>query len=108
MSLTAVETSNDPKGRKSVTLYLGQDNLARQAEILMKDGEDRVSYVLDTKSISLGGVDANAFAFKAPEGSRELKAEEIDAGKWYTNLDEAKKVAAATNRMLLVDFYADW
>jgi outer membrane lipoprotein-sorting protein len=110
MTLNTVETSADSKGRKIVTLYLSQgDNLARQAQIVMIEGSEKISYVLDTKSITLGTTaDANTYAFKAPEGSRELTAEELNSDKWYTDLEEAKKVAERTKRILLVDFYADW
>lgn len=115
MVLNTVETSaSTGKGSKSVTLYLSQgDSLARQAEIVMTEGSDKVSYVLDTKSITLSNTpdssaNAETFAFKAPEGSRELTAEELNSNKWYTDLEEAKAVAARTNRLLLVDFYADW
>jgi outer membrane lipoprotein-sorting protein len=107
MNLSAIETT--PMQGKTVTLYINQgDNLARQAEIVMAHGSDRVSYVLDTKAISITGADSSLFAFKAPEGSRELTLEEMTADKWYTDFEEAKKVAARTNRLLLVDFYADW
>jgi len=114
MVLNAVETNADGKGIKTVTLYLSQgDNLARQSEIVMVEGKEKISYVLDTKSITLGttadsSANAKTFAFKAPEGSRELTQEELNSDKWYTDLEEAKAVAAKTKRILLVDFYADW
>lgn len=96
------------KGKKQLGFFLDAENVIRQFELFYK--VDNVRVLVDTKSVSLGGeaVDASLFAFKAPEGSRELTEEERMSDKWYTNLEEAKKVAAATNRRVFLDFYADW
>lgn len=108
MTLSAVEMAGDASGKKVVTLYLGQDNVAKQADILLNDPNGRVTFVLDTKSVSLNGVPADLFAFTAPAGSRQLTEEELSSNKWYTDLEEAKKVAERTNRKIFVDFMATW
>jgi thiol-disulfide isomerase/thioredoxin len=107
-TLQAVEMAGDATGKKVVTLYLGSDNIVRQADILLNDPNGRETFVLDAKAVKLNGVDANLFAFKAPEGARQLTAEELNSNKWYTDLEEAKKVAARTNRKIFVDFMATW
>ena len=33
---------------------------------------------------------------------------QITQAQWFTNMDEAKKMAAATNKILIVDFWATW
>ena len=37
-------------------------------------------------------------------GGSRIVADEV----WYTDLDQARKVAKETNRPLLCHFYADW
>lgn len=110
MALEVVDVVVDPAGAKQVTMYLNQqDKVARQAEIVLKGHGDQETLIVDTKSLNLGGApDAKNFEFKAPEGSREMTQEELNSAKWYTDLEEAKEVAAKTKRLLLVDFYADW
>ena len=106
-TLQAIELAPG-KDAKVQTIYIGADALARQAEIAVGQGESKAVYVLDTKEISLNQTPANVFAFAAPEGSREISLAEMSAGKWYTDLEEAKKVAAATGRRIFVDFFAVW
>jgi outer membrane lipoprotein-sorting protein len=110
MTLNVLEASFDRENRRKVTFYLHQqDNVARQAEILVKDQSGEFSTVIDTRSVVLGEkADESLFAFKAPDGAREITEEELSIGRWYTDLDEAFRVAARTKRLLMVDFYADW
>jgi len=101
-----------PGGRTNVvTYYLNDaDFIARQAEFSVMTGKVRDLVVLDTKTVTAGAADPNAklFAFNPPDGSRELTEAELNAGKWYTNLDEALKVAKDTNKVVLAYFGADW
>jgi len=66
--------------------------------------------LLFAKSLDLSDqpIEANKLAFVAPEGSRELSLDEVNASKWYENLEEAKAAAARTHKLVMVDFYADW
>jgi hypothetical protein len=101
-----------PGGRTNVvTYYLNSaDFIARQAEFSVMTGKVRDIVVLDAKSLTAGAAapDSKLFAFNAPEGSRELTEAELNAGKWYTDLDEALKVAKETNKVVLAYFGADW
>jgi outer membrane lipoprotein-sorting protein len=99
-----VEANLDSAGKTKVTLYLGQDNVARQAEMTMADA----LVILDTKSLTLGQTDASLFAFNAPAGSRELTEAEMNSDKWYTTMEEGIEAAKRSKRLLYVDFYADW
>jgi thiol:disulfide interchange protein DsbD len=110
--MSAVEATYDPQDRKVVTYLLNQDDkLARKAQIELdkKDPEKKVSMVFDTKSLTVNGaVPDSAFVFEPPADSRELTLAEINAGKWYYDLDEAKKAAQKSNKMIFVDFFATW
>lgn len=109
VSYSAVEATYDAKGRKVVTYFLNPaDRIARQAQIDLNDPNGKVTIVVQTKDLALNGVNGDAFAFNAPEGSREISLDELMAGKWYTDLEEAKAVAAKTGRRIFVDFYATW
>lgn len=107
MALSAIEASFD-EGKKKITYYIAQqDSLARQAEIGYSDTPGKA--IVNTKSIEIGGdAKAELFAFKAPDGSRELTQEERLSAEWYTDLEKAKEVAAKTKRLIFIDFYADW
>jgi len=110
MSLNVVEASVDAKGRKTVTYYLNnQDGVARQAEIKLDDQGVKDTTVIDTKTLVLGGDAKNdLFTFKAPDGSREISLEEMSSSKWFTDLEEAKSLAAKTGKKVFVDFMASW
>ena len=90
--------------------FLDEKSVVRQLEFVYTDVQPETRVLLDTKEVTFGSerLGEATFAFKAPEGSRELTKEEMLSDKWYTDLDEAKKVANDTKRILMVDFYADW
>jgi len=101
-----------PGGRTTkVTYYLdGQDFIARQADFVTKSLNVQETAVLNTTSLVAGTAapDQKLFAFNPPAGSRELTPEEVNAGKWYTDLDTAVEVAKKTNKLVLAFFSADW
>ncbi len=107
MSLSVV--NGEFKSGKKANFFLDDKNVARQLEFVYPDGE-KARILVDTKEVALSGdaMTADQFAFKAPEGARELTKEEMLSDKWYTDLDEAKKVASSSKRILMIDFYADW
>lgn len=37
-----------------------------------------------------------------------LSTETATAGKWLTNLEEGKKIALSTNKLIIIDFWASW
>lgn len=107
--LDVVEAVVTPNGKKVVTYYLDPtDSVARKTQIDLNDPSGKVTMIVDTKSIAIDGeISDDTFKFTAPEGVREVTIDENSA-KWFTNLDEAKRVAAATNRKIFVDFFAEW
>lgn len=114
MNLTSVEMPMDSAGRRVLTFYFDNGKIARQAEILINDPAGKATYVVDTKSVTIGAGasdDSNAdalFTFVPPQGSREITLAEMNSDKWYEDLEEAKKVALATNRMMMIDFSTVW
>jgi len=111
-TMSAVEAAYDAQDRKVITYLLNPDDkVARKAQIEIdrKDPERKLAMVLDTKSLALNGsVPDSTFTFEPPADSRELTLAEINAGRWYYDLDEAKKVAQASGKMIFVDFFATW
>lgn len=96
------------KGRKQANFYLDNGNIARQVELVYPDKDIR--WLIDTQNFNVNGEvsPADAFAFKAPSGSRELSLEEMAVGKWFHNFDEAVKIAKATNKIVMIDFMTTW
>jgi len=89
------------------TLYIDPaDSIAKQAEVSV-GSTDPQTKVFDVKNFEMKA-GADLFAFKAPDGSKEVKEEDMISDRWYTSLAEGKEVAKKTKRILLVDFYADW
>jgi len=111
-SLSAVEAAYDSQERKVITYYLNPDDkVARKAQIDLdkKDPSRSMSMAVVTKSLDLNGtVSDSTFVFTPPADSRELSLAEMNAAKWYYDIDEAKKVASATGKKIFVDFYATW
>lgn len=108
VKLTAIEAQFD-EGKRTMTFYLSDDSLVRQAELAYADRGPGDRKLVNTKVVEIGeGDKPETFTFLAPEGSRELTAEEMLSDKWYDDLEEAKKVAARTKRLIFIDFYADW
>lgn len=100
----------------TATAYLSQDDaLVRKAQIKMSvpnsdsGAKADQSRIISTQSISIGGKNADdTFAFKAPDGAKELTLADLMSDKWYTDLTEAESVAAKTGRKIFVDFMASW
>ncbi|HMS54336.1 MAG TPA: thioredoxin domain-containing protein [Fimbriimonadaceae bacterium] len=115
VTLAAVEATMDKNARKVVTLYLDKDNMPKQAEVLnVNTDNSKLTWIVEAKELALGnGAEdtsgsADLYAFKAPQGSRELTEAELNSSRWFQNLDEAFKVAKATNKLVMIDFNATW
>lgn len=109
-NLDAVQIMADAKGRKTVTLYVSTtDKLTKQAEYKISDQGVNETTILSTRSITLDRAETNgAFAFNPPSDSREISLEELNASKWYTDLNEALGVAKKTGKRVFIDFMASW
>ena len=102
---------NMPTSRPTAVIYyLDQtDNIVRQAEFSVNSGITTELTVFQAKTLAIGDkVDPTYYAFTPPDGSRELTAAELNAGKWYTKLDDALAEAKATNKLVFAFFDADW
>jgi len=110
IAMNVVEINLDPNGRKKATYFIDPGTgLIRQIEYAYNDTGTVVRMLVDTKELTLKNeIDQSLFAFKAPDGSKELTEADMTADKWYYDLKEAKEVAKKTKRLLMVDFYADW
>ena len=105
-----VKGAGDQKGDMQVTFYLNStDKVARKVEFLFKGASKDRNFILNTDSLNFTAAGGDMYAFKAPAGSKEIsEADLMASGKWYHNLDEAAKIAAATNKLIMVDFDATW
>ena len=108
--LDAVQANYDAQGSRVVTYFLSpEDRLARRAQIDLTKPGGKTTLVVSAKDVQVGtAIGSNAFAFKAPDGSRETTLEEMNAARWLTDLGEAKALAAKTGKRIFVDFMATW
>lgn len=103
-SLNTVAAGYDTTGENMVTLYTDSStNLIVQAVLKQRD-VSKVFTVTDMQT----SAPASLFSFTPPAGSRELTEEEMAAGKWYHDWEEAVKIGRATGKTMMVDFYAVW
>jgi len=95
---------------KVTTYFLDTtDNVARKSEIDVDSNSGKVTRILNTSSVEINAdLPASTFTFDPPTDARELTADEVSAGRWYTDLDEALKVARASNKKVFIDFMATW
>lgn len=100
----------DNKGKKVASLYIDpKDKLAKIGEFVLTDAGATETLLVMSKDMALdGSQNASTFAFSAPEGSKEISLDELNAGKWYENLADAQAAAKKLNKPIFVDFYADW
>lgn len=103
-----VEVVQDPQGRITKTLYFDDKNLLKRAQGDIKDPNGNATSLMIAKSVEVREYRESDFAFAAPNGSREVTMEEMASAMWYHDLEEAKAVAAKTNRKIFVDFMATW
>lgn len=110
VDLKVLTVALDTRGDEMMTLYLHpKDNVLRQAQFVSKSGLGETTVVLNTESLTLGKpTGSDLFAFSAPAGSKQVTEEELMASKWLNDFEEAKKIAKATGKGIMVDFYTDW
>lgn len=92
----------------NATFYIdAADNLVKQAELTAKVAEKTEARLLDTRSIEMGKLERSAVvSWTPPQGAKEVKEADLMAANWYTDFDEARRVAMQQNKIMLVDFYA--
>jgi outer membrane lipoprotein-sorting protein len=96
-SFDAVEAQFGPNAANVTTYYIDPgDKIVRQAKLVEANGDQKATYILRTRSVMVNGsVPSDLFTFNPPQDSKEVSYAEMMAAKWYTNIAEAKKAAAA-------------
>ncbi|MBI1756562.1 MAG: hypothetical protein HYR64_05590 [Fimbriimonas ginsengisoli] len=110
MTLDGVEVLYDPGEHYAVTLFLDPaDNIVRQAEFVHSSLSTSESFIVDAKTLAINeAIPSSQFQFEPPANGKQVSLDEMVTDRWYASLDEALAVAARTNKLVLVDFYADW
>lgn len=111
-AMDAIEAWMDKNEGRVYTFFIdGKDKLAKKAviELQRKNGADAYTMILDATNVHVDtDLKGDMFAFIAPADSKEVSLEDLNSGKWYTDINEAKAVAAKTGRKIFLDFYATW
>jgi len=111
IQVTKLTAILDTAGKRKMVLYVDANHLPLQQEVAQEDSiKGNSTLLLFAKDLQITDqpLDASKLAFKAPDNSRELSLDEVNASKWYEDLEEAKAAAARTHKLIMVDFYADW
>lgn len=104
-----VQADANAKGTTKMTFYIDpSDYLAKQAEIVNDtNGTTSTSILTTTKAVLTTPAD-DMFAFKAPNGAKEIQEADLTAGHWMDSYDKALQAAAAGNKLVMIDFMASW
>lgn len=92
------------------TVFLDQESsLPRQLTLSGKDSAgNKIDRILTTRTMDSSVSSAEVFAFQAPSNARKVTEAELNADRWFNNLDDALAEARSTNRLVYVHFYEDW
>lgn len=109
-SFDAVEAQYGPNAANVTTYYIDPgDKIVRQARFDEANGDQKATYILRARSLSVNGAQAaDLFTFTPPDSAREVSYAEMMGAKWYTSITEAKAAASASGRKIFVDFFATW
>lgn len=104
---SVVSIKPDAKSDVTANLYLDQQDTLRMGEITKAaQGKDPETQILLVSEI--GQATDDLFAFKAPNGSKEIKESDIAAGVWMTDFNKALQASNASGKMVICDFMASW
>jgi outer membrane lipoprotein-sorting protein len=107
--VTEINAKFDKTGKTNYTFYAGKDGLVKRAQLEAKSDKGNKRMIFTAKNVMINGsVASDLFAFKAPNGATEVKYEDLISNKWFYDYDEALLVAKQSNRLVFIDFMADW
>lgn len=103
-----VHVEADAKGDTKMDFYLNsKSNLPTRLSIDSKTLTGTSQMILSLEDAKMTAA-ADLFAFNAPEGAEKVDLSVMNLGKWLYDHDEALKIASAGNKLIMVDFMADW
>ncbi len=91
------------------TLFLNDETTVRQAQLVVEGPRGNQSWIYEMRALTVDATPAEkVFAFAPPAGAKKVDASELSGFRWLTNLEEAKQAAKKQNKLIFVDFYAEW
>lgn len=104
-----VNATHGARGETQLTYYIDpSDSLAKQGQFVNNLSGRSVTTVMNASKAVLTVPGDDVFAFTAPSGAKEVKEIDLVAGKWLYDYEEAKKAAVVGNKLIMVDFMAEW
>lgn len=104
-----VEAQADPKGDTKMTYYIDTDDMmVKQGTITVNTAGRETTSVLNASLFKVAAPGEGAFAANIPSGAKEMKPGDFISGVWIHDFDEALSKAKASDKLMLVDFYAVW
>jgi len=103
-----MKTASGSYAGTAVTFFADKtDGLIRQAQFDEKKLNQVETSILNTEAIVLKGNADTLFSFVPPTGSKEISEADLLEAKWL-KFEDAMSAAAATKKIVMVDFMADW
>lgn len=95
-------------GSVQVTLFTDpSDKVARQAQFVEPGRGASKTFILSAESLTLKGGADSLFAFAPPANAKEVSEADLLDAK-FVKFDEAMAKAKNGNRLIMVDFMAEW
>lgn len=106
-SYNMVNVKPDAKSAENLNLYLDDQNTLRRGEInvAVSNGDPMTEIMIVNE---IGQATDDLYAFKAPNGAKEIKESDMVAGVWLHDFDKALLAANASGKMVICDFMASW
>lgn len=93
----------------NATLYLDQSTSMPSKGQFINGSDNSSAQIAKFSNVTLGDkLTAADFAFTPPDGAKKVDAADLNSAKWFTDLEQAKTLAAQTHRFVFVDFFATW
>jgi hypothetical protein len=108
-SFECVKVTIDPSVNKTARIYFDPtDGLAKHVEFTVATAAKAVKTLVLSDRVDINLVQDAKVAFAMPAGAVEVPEADLVGVKWFYSLDEGLRVAQASGKKILLDFYADW
>lgn len=110
-TVTPVNFTIDASKSKTATVYIdGELGVARGMSVKAARSGDSSETLVMAKEIKVSEseADGSTFAFQIPAGAKKVELSSKDMEKWYATVDEGIAAAKASNRLVFLDFGAEW
>lgn len=99
----SVQFATDEAKTRLWTLFLDpEDSMVKRGRYETKESTGDTTRILHINAWTTDQTPPESFSWSAPAGAREISGDILEAGKWFTNYEEARLAAELSHRVLLL------